>query len=140
MPSHPEAQLVEPAAGVRALFDAVLAGDVDTIAALLHPDLEVIEPESLPYGGVYRGKDAFLTDLFPKLTGLVDVGIEGVRILGEESVAMAQMDGVFTARRTGAQLRMPYVEVYEFDGGLISRITVYPADTKALADFLTENG
>jgi hypothetical protein len=31
---------------------------------------------------------------------------------------------------------MPYVEIYDFEGGLISQIGVYPQDTAELGDFL----
>lgn len=139
MGENDSAAVSAPASAVHALFDAVLAGDSDALAALLHADIEVIEPSSLPYGGCYRGKAAFLTELFPRLMGLVDIGIENIRILSGQDIAMARMDGTFTARRTGQVLRMPYVEVYEFTDGLIARITVFPSDTTVLNDFLNAN-
>lgn len=126
-------------AQVLAMFDALLAGDLDTLSSLLHPDLEVIEPESLPYGGVYRGPDAFLGDLLVQMTRAFELGLEDARVIDGGDVVAAQMTCVFTSRKTGQALRIPYVEVYEFEDGLIRTVTVYPSDTKVMADFMAAN-
>lgn len=41
----------EASAVVQHLMDALSRADLDAVAALADPDIVVIEPESLPYGG-----------------------------------------------------------------------------------------
>jgi ketosteroid isomerase-like protein len=54
------------------LYDAAVAGEYDTVLACLHPDLVVHEPHFLPYGGTYRGIDAFAA-MIPKVVELMDL-------------------------------------------------------------------
>jgi ketosteroid isomerase-like protein len=42
---------------VRGFYDAVAAGDVDAVLDLLDPQVEWRAPESLPWGGTFRGHD-----------------------------------------------------------------------------------
>lgn len=53
-------------------LEAAQAGDMETFMAALHPEIEVLEPDYLPYGGTYRGHDGFL-ELLGKATALVDL-------------------------------------------------------------------
>jgi ketosteroid isomerase-like protein len=121
---------------LRTLFDAVCTEDVALITKLLHDDLVVTEPRSLPFGGVYRGRDAFLGRLLPAIVGPFKMAVEDVRVVNGGGQAAAVLTVRFTSRRTGKSLAMPYVEIYDFEGGLISQIGVYPQDTAELGDFL----
>ncbi len=121
------------------MLAAVLSKDIDGLKAVLHPDLEVIEPISLPYGGTYRGLDAFLGDLFVQMTSGFDIGMEDVRVIDGGNAVASQMTVVFTSKRTGVPIKMPYVEVYDLEDGMIRRVEVYPSDTKLMAEFMAAN-
>jgi ketosteroid isomerase-like protein len=56
---------------VRRYFDAVHAGDIDTITALLHDDVTFWVPPSLPDGVEFRGK-AMVLQLFTESVALYD--------------------------------------------------------------------
>lgn len=121
---------------VQQVLDATAALDADRLAPLIHDDVEVIEPLSLPYGGIYRGKQAFFEELFPPLTEPFEVGMEdGVLMEGATAVA-SRMTVVFTSRRTGRTIRMPYVEVYEVADAQVRKIEVFPQDVTALTTFM----
>ena len=121
---------------IESLFAAASAQDVEGLTALMHPDIVVIQPASLPWGGTYRGRNAFVGDLFAQMTADFEIGMDEVRVIDGGEVVAAQMTCAFTSRKTGQALRIPYVEVYEFADDLIRTITVYPSDTKLLVDFL----
>lgn len=125
-----------PGEMVQELFDAILAGDPEALGALIHPDVTVVEPLGLPYGGVYEGKDAFFGKLLPAIMTHFELGIEDARIIEGTDCVAAQVVVVFTARGSGNVVRMPYVEVYDFEDGLIRRMNVYPQDTAGLAAFM----
>ena len=46
---------------VQAIFDASAEEDWDTVKSLVHDDIQVFEADSLPYGGVFKGPDEFIT-------------------------------------------------------------------------------
>jgi len=46
------------------LYEAFGRGDVDAVFAGMQPDLEWHEAEGMPYGGVYRGRDAIVENVF----------------------------------------------------------------------------
>ncbi|MEZ0366020.1 nuclear transport factor 2 family protein [Mycobacterium sp. pUA109] len=124
---------------VKQAIAAILAADIEGLASVLHPDVEATEPASLPYGGTYQGREAFLEGLMPALVGPFELDPLNPRYFEGDGSAAVQMDLKFTSRRTGKQLTMPYVEVYEIHSGLIQRLTVYPQDTATLATFLKSN-
>jgi ketosteroid isomerase-like protein len=121
---------------VQQVLDAVAALDADRLAPLIHDDVEVIEPSSLPYGGTYRGKQAFFEELFPALTGPFEMGTEDVVLLEGATAAASRMTVLFTSRRTGRTIRMPYVEVYEVADAQVRKLEVFPQDVTALTAFM----
>ncbi|BBY25809.1 nuclear transport factor 2 family protein [Mycobacterium stomatepiae] len=68
---------------VTSMYEAVKHGDLDTFVAALSPDIVVIEPAFLPYGGTYRGVDKFLS-LFGDLAATFDVaGLSVDRVIAD---------------------------------------------------------
>ena len=49
---------------VRRVYEAFGRGDVDAVFAAMKPDIEWDESEGMPYGGVYRGRDAIVENVF----------------------------------------------------------------------------
>jgi uncharacterized protein len=128
-----------PAEAVEQVLDAIRAMDLDALKAVVHPDVEVIEPAGLPYGGVYRGADAFFGDLFPAIAGPFELGVANSKVFEQRGAAAVRMDITFTSRRTGEAIVMPYVEIYHVAEGLITKIDVFPQDVTALTQFMDAN-
>jgi len=124
---------------VRTMLDAVLAGDGVGAMACIHPDIVVIEPASLAYGGVFHGLPAFQNDVFGAIMGKLSIQIGRCEILGAGNKVAASMDITFTSRKTGKSLMMPYVEVYTTSDDKIIHLDVYPQDTKKLSEFWDAN-
>jgi ketosteroid isomerase-like protein len=117
--------------------DGVAAVDAAVLRAVLHPDLETIEPSALPYGRTYHGRDAFFGELMAYVVGRFEVAVEGeTKIFDGGDSAAALMTIVYTSRATGEAIRMRYVEVYRIVDGLIRQIEVFPHDAQALAVFM----
>ena len=49
---------------VRRVYEAFGRGDVDAVFAAMKPDIEWDESEGMPYGGIYRGRDAIVENVF----------------------------------------------------------------------------
>lgn len=123
-------------ATVQRALDAFADGDMGVAAAVFHPDVQVNEATSLPFGGNHVGAEAFFQML--ALLGeayTVEVSEQHLTSAAEEVILRMQM--TFTSRATGRSTVLSGIEVYRFTGGLISDIDVYYKDTKAMVDILT---
>jgi uncharacterized protein len=119
---------------------ALQSGDAAQVEALCHPDMVVEDPESLPYGGVYRGF-AGMCEVSAKLFAVVaNWKVETARVIGgpggDDFVLVQRMTG--RAASTGRAIEMSILEHYTFRDGLLISIRPYYWDTKAMIDILRE--
>lgn len=120
---------------LRVFFDAAKANNVELMLAALHPNLQVIEAESLPYGGGMQGRENF-TDFSKnvfKTWRNTSVTVQELIGDGDYVVVLATMSG--EGKVTGESFSMPIAEVWRFDAdGLAVEIKPFYFDTKKLVD------
>jgi ketosteroid isomerase-like protein len=102
---------------------------------ILHPDCELVVPESLPYGGTFHGADAtiawFTRDLwrwFDTFTSTPEDFIDA----GDRIVVPVHVQA---RAKNGREVEAHNVWIYEFSEGKLTRGRVY-ADTAVLRDTL----
>src|SRR4051794_10406665 len=86
---------------VENLVRALAEIDVEVLQRLVDPQVTVIEPEGLPYGGVYNGAEEFFGKLLPELAGPFELKIEDAKVFDGGDAAAANMKVCYTSRRTG---------------------------------------
>lgn len=123
---------------IERVLAALQSGDAAQVEALCHPDMVVEDPESLPYGGVYRGF-AGMREVSAKLFAAVaNWKIETERVIGspegDDFVLVQRMTG--RAVSTGRAIEMSILEHYTFRDDLLVSIRPYYWDTKAIIDIL----
>jgi ketosteroid isomerase-like protein len=69
---------------VRDVYGSFAAGDVEAVFAAMTPDIEWDESEGMPYGGVYHGRDAILSNVF----GPILADVEGFTATPDEVLAL----------------------------------------------------
>jgi len=101
------------------------------------PDVEIIEPPSLPHGGVHRGRDAWRV-MRQRIEELWDQRFELLDLweIPEDDVIVLSASMEWTAKATGRSACSPFVSVITFRDGLISRVEIFHHDTKAILDTL----
>jgi uncharacterized protein len=124
---------------VRNMLEAVIKGDKTGFMNCIHPDVQCIEPSSLPYGGVYKGLESFAKNVYQRMMDKFDIKIEHYELIGSEVKVAVAMDTTFTSKKTGASLTLPYVEIYTVADSKITLLDVYPSDTKKMIDFWNGN-
>ena len=117
---------------VRAFLAASQQGDRETMAALLHPEAEVHEADSLPYAGRHRGLEGFLALVKRVFTSFRDTRVEIETLLGDGElvVVLATLSG--RSKTSGESFHMPVNEVWRLRDGQIISITPYYFDTARL--------
>ena len=122
-----------PDARIRALFERFNAGDVEGVAALCHPDIEVIDAPELPGGLTYRGRGELarelqsLSDMFqgPKVT------VDELRVGEDRAVALYRVHGHGQAGGVPIEAEIAYV--FALDEGEIRQIRIFLDHAAGLA-------
>lgn len=120
---------------VRELARRFQAGDRDGARALMHADIVVTQPATLPHGGVHRGHDG-LDRMGAAFAEHWDRSIAGARILDAGPVVVQVTTQTWTARQSGRAATVNVVELITLAGGLVTEIEVFPADTNLLLGLL----
>jgi ketosteroid isomerase-like protein len=116
----------------RRIYEIAGQGRWDEVEQLLSEDLVIHEPESLPYGGEWRGKDA-LRRLYAKvMTYWADPSVAVRSIVGDDEHAVALLDFTMTSRTTGERFTMPVAEASRAEGGKIVEMRIHYFDTAKL--------
>jgi ketosteroid isomerase-like protein len=121
---HPNVSLV------RRLYDAMAAGDLDTILEIFDPNVVVTQTPDLPWGGEFHGHDG-LGKFFGKLTEHISSKVthEAVFAAGEKVVQIGHTAG--TVKATGAAFDIREVHILTIGEGKVVRFDAH-IDTPAM--------
>jgi ketosteroid isomerase-like protein len=122
-------------ASVQSFFDAAAANDSETMLAIFHPNIRVIEAESLPYGGIMEGAANFQNFTKKVFTTWSNTRVTTEKLIAEDDyvVVLATMYG--TSKASGTPFTMPIAEIWKFDNsGKAVEIKPFYFDTKKLTD------
>ena len=121
---------------VQALYADFAQGNLSKILAVLNEHTSIHVPGSLPYGGVYKGRDGFIALMTAaNATWATQRVIPGTAMESDEDVVMT---GVFTGKAPAAAegIRLPFVHLWKMPAGVITEIWLYSWDTAALLTYL----
>jgi ketosteroid isomerase-like protein len=118
---------------IMGFVENVLGGDVGAALEFIHPDVVAYQAESLPYGGEYRGKEAFL-GMMTKIGETAEFEITSLSMHDAGDTIISVYLTKFTSRTSGNSIEMPICEVYGFADGLISSMNIFYKDSKAFLD------
>jgi ketosteroid isomerase-like protein len=116
---------------VEELSRRFLAGDRDGAFELLHPDLRIQQPGSLPHGGWHHGPDGMVA-MGAAFGQHWDRTITDPRILGCGDAVVQLTTQTWTAKATGRAATVDVVELFSFADGRIAEIRVFQQDTALL--------
>lgn len=118
---------------VKNLYQAFSEGDIDAVFALLDPDIEWIESDGIPYGGVFKGHEAIMHGVFTKIgtewndfTAHVDQFLDA----GDVVVTLGSDSGTYKA--TGKTMSAPTASIWTIKNGRVIKFRQY-IDTLAVA-------
>jgi ketosteroid isomerase-like protein len=118
---------------VLASVDAFNRGDLETLLAALHPDIEWHVPPVLPEGPVYHGH-AGVRDVWRSLNEPFDafqIDVEEVLEAGDRVLVMAAVRG--RGRESGVEVDTPsFGWIWTLEDGLVVRVEVHPRRALAL--------
>jgi ketosteroid isomerase-like protein len=104
---------------------AVYAGDQDTMKSLLDKDFVLRQDKSLPYGGVYRGAEGFLSFLqaFTKTYEIESLEKTRTFVSDDPDFAIFEFSFKGKQRQAGVKFDTTLLEHWRFSKGKIIAIT-----------------
>jgi ketosteroid isomerase-like protein len=123
---------------VQELYDAFARRDFLEVFGLLSPDIEILQSQELPWGGLYRGHDG-ARQLFAKLGSHINSTLDIERLIDAEEhvVAIGWTHG--TVNATGASYRVPFAHVWRVRDGLVIQ-TQFFIDNQNMLEALRRDG
>lgn len=115
---------------IATLYAAAISGDVVAALSCMHPEVEVVEADHLPFGGSYHGHDG-ITQVFGALAQHLDLSRLAIRTLiadGHHGLAVVTVP----VRRKGTSATV--AEHWQLQDGLIRRGQVFVFDPSALLE------
>ena len=99
---------------------------------MLTDDFKILEPESLPFGGVWHGKDA-LQRLFPAVMQCFDDPSPVTKeVIGGKEWASCIVDFTVTSKKSGKRFTMTVSEVGRIQGDKLAELQIHYFDTAAM--------
>jgi ketosteroid isomerase-like protein len=118
---------------VEGTYAAFARGDVPGVLAAMADDIEWHEAEGMPYGGVHRGGDAVVRNVFGPITADIDdFAVTPIELIpsGDTVAVVARYTG--TGKSTGKKLDLEVVHVWDVRDGKIVRFRQFPDTVKFL--------
>jgi ketosteroid isomerase-like protein len=121
---------------VQTLYANLAQGNLSKILALLDPQATIHKPESLPYGGTYKGRDGFISLMTAVYKTWSDFQVIPQSIIASNGMVVVQ--GEWIAKIKGAEntLDMPFLHLWKINNDLITEIWLYYWDTTRVLNYL----
>jgi ketosteroid isomerase-like protein len=116
---------------IESLWEAFGRGDLEKVAAGIADDGEIVFPESVPWGGSYRGPDGLRQVLGNMLSAFVEFKAKPEMILGaddEHVIVVVHASG----RGKGGRLDTRVVWLYRLRDGKVIRGEAFPDTARIL--------
>jgi ketosteroid isomerase-like protein len=115
-------------------YEASLRRPYEEFVALLHPEITITLPPSVPHGGTYHGREGAWQLRARLLAAWSDFRVEILEhLVGADAVVtMIQLQAV--AKATGRPVSNRIAEFWRFREGQVLELSAFYFDTKAVAD------
>ncbi|MGB1867848.1 MAG: nuclear transport factor 2 family protein [Porticoccaceae bacterium] len=107
--------------------------DWEGMMEMMADDFKVIEPDSLPYGGVWEGKDA-MQRLYPAVVSCFDEFSPVIKeVIGGVEWATVVVDLTLVSKTTGRRFVQTVMEVGRIQDGKVAELQIHYFDTAEIA-------
>ena len=116
------------------IYERMGAQDWDGVMALMTDDFKIVEPDSLPYGGLWEGKDA-LQRLYPAVVSNFDEFSPVIKeVIGGVEWAAVIFDLTLISKKTGRRFTQTVSEVGRVENGKLAELQIHYFDTAEIAN------
>ena len=114
---------------VKGMYESFANGDIESIGAIMAPEIELRLPRGFADGGTVFGFDKIVDTVFSRQAAdWENVSVVPGRYVEDGDTVVALYEWSGTARDTGTSVAFDGVHVFDFEEGTVARWTSY-ADT-----------
>jgi ketosteroid isomerase-like protein len=110
-------------------YEARFQGDIDGFCAILHEDVVMEQPWSVPYAGTFRGLAAVRRGLEQSASVWGSVSGKLERIAAGHEMIMAYVHMIISGKETGITYGYPAVELLRYKGDKVIELRPFNFDT-----------
>ena len=128
--------MTSPREALGAVYAAAGARDWDAVERLIHPDFVLYEAPCLPFGGLWRGKNALKACAEAMYGTWAKAEVEIHDITGGDTYGVVVLTLTMTSKRTGETFAQSVNEMGRFEDGLLKELRIHyfdPAEVAAKA-------
>jgi uncharacterized protein len=107
------------------------SGDHEGAFGLVHPEVALYQPLSLPHGGWHHGREG-MTAAAVEFAKFWDRTVDNPRVFGSGDQAAQVTTQTWTAKSTGRAATVEVAEFFSVTDGRIAEIRVFQQDTHLL--------
>jgi len=120
------------------IAQAMNDGDLPRLLSFLAEDVEVNEPNEVPWPGSFKGHTGF-QDLLAKIGSRLLVEILRVDVFeGLDGLLAVRMHARFTSQATDRSIESSVAEVHEIRDGLVHRTDVFYKEPRLVAELFAD--
>jgi|JRYH01.1.fsa_nt_gb ketosteroid isomerase-like protein len=113
-------------------YKALLSGDFEGFMSLFDDQSQLIEPDSLPYGGAAKGLAAIQEKIGALMAAWSEFHVEVESLAGTGDTVFALCRLKAKAQKSGVEVNMPIAEIWEMRSGRVATLRPFYWDTAAL--------
>ena len=121
---------------VQTLYADLAQGNLSKILSMLDPQATIHKPESLPYGGTYKGRDGFIALMTTVYNTWSDFQVIPQSIITSNGMVVVQGEWISTVKGVEDTLNMPFVHLWKMNNDLVAQIWLYYFDTTRMLNYL----
>jgi ketosteroid isomerase-like protein len=116
---------------VRSMSESFVAGRLEQVQSHIAPDMVMLLPAGLPYGGSYTGWSGYLAVATAIGGYFSDINFAPPQYVagGDRVIAMTHLRAT---TKSGRAVDMPLTEIWEIHDGMVHQIMAFYFDTKAI--------
>jgi hypothetical protein len=103
-------------------YEAFGRSDIDEVTGIMDEQIEWIEAEGGPMGGVYHGPDEVVEEVFaPYAEEWTEFGVDPERFVEQDELVVALGTYSGTYAETRERIEVPFAHLWEFEDGRVVR-------------------
>jgi ketosteroid isomerase-like protein len=117
---------------IESVWEAFSRADVDAAAGAIADEAEIVFPDTVPWGGTYRGPDGFREAVSGMLSRVGDFRAKPEMILGADDDHVVVVANITGRGQRGARLDVRVAWLYRLRAGKVIRGEAFPDTARVL--------
>ena len=122
---------------VQTLYTDISQGNLSRILSVIDQNTVIYKPDSLPYGGVYKGRDGLISLMTAVNQTWASMQVIPTSVINSDREIVITGQCIGKAWTTAKEIRFPFVHLWKLLPDLVTEIWLYYWDTAQIITYLS---